>query len=88
MVSEIDTGLVLKTLEPIWWTTPESANRIRGRIEVILDWAKVRGYRDGENPARWRGHLDKTLPRPGKVKAVTLCPLPPWSSGQQRPLST
>ena len=71
MVSEIDTGLVLKTLEPIWWTTPESANRIRGRIEVILDWAKVRGYRDGENPARWRGHLDKTLPRPGKVKAVT-----------------
>jgi integrase len=60
-VSAIDTGLVLKALEPIWAKTPESARRIRGRIESVLDWAKVRGYRDGENPARWRGHLDKTL---------------------------
>jgi hypothetical protein len=50
-VSAIDTGLVLKALEPIWTKTPESASRIRGRIEAVLDWAKVRGYRDGENPA-------------------------------------
>ncbi len=69
-VSSIDTGLVLKALELIWTKTPESASRIRGRIEAVLDWAKVRGYRDGENPARWRGHLDKTLPQPTKIKAV------------------
>jgi integrase len=65
-VSAIDTGLVLKVLEPIWKATPESASRIRGRIEAVLDWAKVREYRDGENPARWRGHLDKILPKRGK----------------------
>jgi integrase len=61
-VSAIDTGLVLKVLEPIWTKTPESASRVRGRIEAILDWARVRGYREGENPARWRGHLEQTLP--------------------------
>jgi integrase len=61
-VSAIDTGLILKVLEPIWQKTPESASRIRGRIERVLDWAKVRGYREGENPARWRGHLKQTLP--------------------------
>ena len=69
-VGAIDTGLVLKVLEPIWSTTPETASRVRGRIELVLDWAKVRGYRDGENPARWRGHLDKTLPRRSKAKIV------------------
>jgi integrase len=67
-VSAIDTGLVLKVLEPVWARTPESARRIRGRIESVLDWAKVRGYRDGENPARWRGHLDKTLAKRPKVR--------------------
>ena len=56
-VAAIDTALVLKVLEPIWTTKPETAGRVRGRIECILDWAKVRGYRAGENPARWRGHL-------------------------------
>ena len=66
----IDTGLVLKVLEPIWTTKPETAGRVRGRIESILDWAKVRGYRDGENPARWRGHLDKLLPARSKVRRV------------------
>jgi integrase len=66
-VSAIDTGLVLRVLEPIWKTTPESASRIRGRIESVLDWARVREYRDGENPARWRGHLDKTLPKRSKL---------------------
>jgi len=61
-VSATDTGLVLKVLEPLWTRTPETASRIRGRIELVLDAAKVRGLRDGENPARWRGHLDKILP--------------------------
>jgi integrase len=69
-VAAIDTGLVLKVLEPIWTKTPESANRIRGRIEAVLDWAKVRELRDGENPARWRGHLDKILPKRQRAKAV------------------
>jgi integrase len=69
-VAAIDTGLVLKVLEPIWATKSETASRVRGRIEVILDWAKVRGYRSGENPARWRGHLDKLLPAKSKVRAV------------------
>ena len=69
-VQAVDTGLVLKVLEPIWTTKPETASRLRGRIESILDFAKVRGYRDGENPARWRGHLDKLLPARSKVRQV------------------
>jgi integrase len=69
-VQTIDTGLVLKVLEPIWATKPETAGRLRGRLENILDFAKVRGDRDGENPARWRGHLDKLLPARSKVRAV------------------
>ena len=69
-VQAIDTALVLKVLEPIWTAKPETAGRVRGRIESILDWAKVRGYRAGENPARWRGHLDKLLPARSKVRRV------------------
>jgi integrase len=69
-VQAIDTALVLKVLEPIWTTKPETAGRVRGRIEAVLDWAKVREYRQGENPARWRGHLDKLLPARGKVRKV------------------
>jgi hypothetical protein len=61
-VAAIDTDLVMKAVEPIWATKPETAGRVRGRIEAVLDWAKARGYREGENPARWRGHLDKLLP--------------------------
>jgi integrase len=61
-VGDVDTALVLRVLEPIWAKKPETASRVRGRIEHILDYAKVRGYRAGENPARWRGHLDKLLP--------------------------
>jgi integrase len=60
----------MQAVEPIWTTKPETAGRIRGRIERILDWAKVRGYRDGDNPARWRGHLDQLLPARGKVRKV------------------
>jgi integrase len=69
-VQAVDTALVLKVLEPIWTVKPETAGRVRQRIESILDVAKVRGYRDGENPARWRGHLDKLLPARSKVRAV------------------
>jgi len=69
-VQTIDTALVLKVLEPIWTSKPETASRLRGRIESVLDWAKVRGYRSGENPARWRGHLDKLLPARSKVRRV------------------
>jgi integrase len=67
-VSEVDTTLVLKALEPIWATTTATASRLRGRIEAVLDLAKVRGYRAGENPARWKGHLDKLLSKPSKVQ--------------------
>jgi integrase len=69
-VQGVDVGLVLKAIEPIWTTKPETAGRVRGRIEVILDWAAVRGYRQGENPARWRGHLDKLLPARAKVRRI------------------
>ena len=69
-VSAIDTVLVQKVLDPIWSTKTETAGRVRGRMEAVLDWAKVRGYREGENPARWRGHLDKLLPNRRKVRAV------------------
>jgi len=69
-VQAVDTALVLKVLEPIWTTKPETASRLRGRIESILDFAKARGYRDGENPARWRGHLNKLLPARSKVRQV------------------
>jgi integrase len=69
-VGAINTALVLKVLEPIWTAKPETASRLRGRMEAALDWAKARGYRQGENPARWRGHLDKLLPAPAKVRKV------------------
>lgn len=69
-VSQLDTNHVLKAIQPIWSTKPETANRVRGRVELILDWAKVRGFRAGENPARWKGHLDKLLPPRSKVSKV------------------
>ena len=69
-VSAIDIGLVTKVLEPIWSTKTETASRVRGRIEAILDWATVRQYREGENPARWKGNLDKLLPGRSKVRTV------------------
>jgi integrase len=69
-VKAIDTALVMRILEPIWSAKPETASRVRGRIEVVLSWAKVRGFRDGENPAQWRGHIDQLLPAKGKVRKV------------------
>ena len=69
-VQSVDTGLVLRVLEPIWSAKPETANRLRGRIESILDFAKAREHREGENPARWRGHLDKLLPARSRVRVI------------------
>lgn len=67
LVRDVTLSHVLAALEPIWLTKNETASRLRGRIELVLDWAAVRRYRDGDNPARWRGHLDKVLPKPSKV---------------------
>jgi integrase len=69
-VQEVDVGLVMKAIEPIWTTKPETAGRVRGRIESVLDWATARGYRQGDNPARWRGHLENLLPKKTKVRRV------------------
>lgn len=66
-VDQLDIKTVMDCLLPIWTTKSETASRLRGRIERIWDWAKVSGYVSGENPARWRGHLDKLLPRTQKV---------------------
>lgn len=70
LVRDVSLAHVLRILEPIWKTKTETASRLRGRIEAVLDWATVRGYRSGDNPARWRGHLDKLLPAPAKVAKV------------------
>ena len=76
-IHKIDTALVLRVLQPIWRTKTETASRVRGRIELILDWAAARGYRGKDNPATWRGHIDKLLPAPNKVKrAQHLAALP------------
>jgi integrase len=69
-VASIDTALVTKALEPIWIAKPQTASRVRGRTESILDWATARGYRQGENPARWRGHLENLLPKTSKLSRV------------------
>ena len=69
-VADIGQVHVMRILEPIWTTKTETASRLRGRIENVLDWAKTMNYRTGDNPARWRGHLDKLLPNPEKVKPV------------------
>jgi len=70
LVRDVEQEHVLKILEPIWTTKTETAARLRGRIESILDWATVRKYRSGENPARWRGHLDQLLAAPSKIQKV------------------
>ncbi len=70
LVDDVQTAHIVSVLEPIWTTKTETASRVRGRIESVLDWAKVRGYRQGENPARWRGHLDKLLAKRSKVAKV------------------
>lgn len=69
-VSAIETAHIVSIVEPMWSDRTETASRLRGRIENVLDWAAVRGFRKGENPARWRGHLDKMLPARNKVQKV------------------
>lgn len=66
-VSEVALEHMVRILEPIWVTKTETAKRLRGRIEAVLDYARVSGYRSGDNPARWRGNLEAVLPNPGKV---------------------
>lgn len=77
-VGAVDDALVLKVLEPIWASANVTATRLRGRIETVLDWAKAMKLRTGENPARWRGHLDKILPAPKKVHRVKSFASMPW----------
>lgn len=69
-VQAIDTGLVMKVLGAIWNEKTETATRLRQRVEAVLDWCTAHGYRTGENPARWRGHLNKLLPKASKVRKV------------------
>jgi integrase len=69
-VAAVDLPLIMKALKPIWTTKPETAGRVRGRIESVLSYATVHAYRQGDNPARWRGHLDQILPAKAKVSTV------------------
>jgi integrase len=77
-VQQVDVALVMKVLEPIWKTKTETAARLRGRIEAVLNWAKTRGYRSGENPAAWKGHLENLLPKRSKVRKVKHHPAQPY----------
>ncbi len=77
-VAAVDTDLVVKVLRPIWRSKTETAVRLRGRIEAILGWATVSKFRQGDNPARWRGHLDNLLANPNKIAPVKNHPALPW----------
>ncbi|MFC5460726.1 tyrosine-type recombinase/integrase [Massilia niabensis] len=77
-VADVDTDLVVKVLSPIWGARTETATRVRGRIESILDWATVSKFRQGDNPARWRGHLENLLANPNKIAPVKNHPALPW----------
>lgn len=77
-VRDIDMAAVLRVLDPIWRDKTETASRLRQRIEKVLDWAAVRGYREGENPARWRGHLETQLPKLSKRERVKHMPALPY----------
>ena len=78
-VQDIDTGLVLKVLKPIWYTKTETATRVRQRIEAVLNWASASGYRSGENPARLRGNLADLLPSAAKLKKLAHHPALPYT---------
>lgn len=77
-VAAVDTGLIMKVLGPIWNTKTETASRLRGRIESILGWATTSGYRQGDNPARWRGHLENLLAAKNKISPVKHHASMPW----------
>jgi integrase len=78
-VQAIDTALVMAVLDPIWSIKSETASRVRGRIESVIDAARARGEFKGENPARWKGHLDNLLPKPSKVRKVEKQPALPYA---------
>ncbi len=77
-VAEIETAHVIGALEPIWTSKTETATRVRQRIETVLSWATANRYRHGENPARWKGHIDQILPKPAKLKNVRHHPAVPY----------
>lgn len=77
-VRSVDVALVMKALEPIWAAKTETASRVRGRVQAVLDWATARGYRQGDNPARWRAHLENLLPKRSKVQRVEHHPALPY----------
>jgi integrase len=77
-VAAVDTALVVKVLAPIWHTKTETASRLRGRLERILDWATTSKYRQGDNPARWRGHLENLLAQPTRIAQVAHHAALPW----------
>jgi integrase len=77
-VAQVGVGEVMRVLEPLWREKTETASRLRGRIESVLDYATARGWRIGENPARWRGHLDNLLPARSKVAKIAHHPALPW----------
>ena len=79
-ISDLDTDLVLKAIEPIWISKAETASRVRQRIETVWDWARARKYVEGENPARLRGHLDKLLAKTAKIKKVKHHPAVPYQN--------
>ncbi|MFM8679798.1 MAG: tyrosine-type recombinase/integrase, partial [Alphaproteobacteria bacterium] len=77
-VADVAVGDVLRVLEPVWKDKPETATRLRGRIEAVLDWAIAREYRSGDNPARWRGRLQQLLPAKTKIRRVEHHPALDW----------
>lgn len=85
-IGDVDTAKVLSVLQPLWLARPETALRLRGRIEAVLDYARAHRYREGENPGRWRGHLDKLLPKRQKLtrghhKAMAYAEVPGFVAG-------
>jgi integrase len=82
-VSQVDIHLVRKILDPIWFTKTSAAGRVRQRVEAILDWAAIHNYRTGENPARWKGHLDQVYPAKSKIAPVKHHPALPYLHLQQ-----
>lgn len=82
-VADISVQDIQKTLEPIWQTKTETASRLRGRIENVLAYATVQGYRSGDNPARWKGNLDTALPKPSKVSKTVNHPAVPLKDASQ-----
>src|ERR1700728_44765 len=77
-IAQVDVGAVMRVIEPLWREKTETAATLRGRIQSVLDYAMARGWRIGENPARWRGHLDNLLPARSKVAKVEHHAALPW----------